>query len=588
MWPGASSSYKSSFALLFATAAWPPLCAALPSLSVLFRRGDLILDYSSPTPSPEDGPPASRNAIRDPKYLPYQIGGIAGSYALCLIIVALFLLAFHKKRRQILDNSDLPEEEAGLLAFNPFPQPFLLQSEEDYKKEFEQFEREQQYGQVQQYAQEQQYSQEQFGQDQKYGQRLTVQTTNLGVSNKGYSQTPLSPRFKGPLSPTKSQYSVCTATSPTSTILAAGIDLSVDQTIVSRDRNMAQAQLEEMYKHVMEQERAKEEGRTYQPPPIASPSVNSLPFTPLTPGGMKRERNKPSNLNLGQEKTQSRTSSMFSFLKSPRKSKSQVGMNISSPILTPMSGTFPRGPYQQHDEQEMNAIPPRQYAPAMPPPVPAIPSDLPFRRQASASASTSHLPSPDISPVSTQSIDSRINPSLAAPPAQQSQSHSRTGSDAESRSSTPHSQTVGLPTSPKPGVNRFPSLASLDSLPASPRPNQVSFAATPTTGTAVRPGGALPFRAYEPSIVSPSQSSFNTTKQTVFTRAAPGPLSPGMQTGMRTPYTGVPVPYTPYQPFSPVVPITPALVTREDRKRMKRLEPKTPTVEMVRDTDDVW
>ncbi|KAK3998377.1 hypothetical protein QBC44DRAFT_314380 [Cladorrhinum sp. PSN332] len=603
MWSGVSS-YKSSFALLIATAAWPPLCAALPSLPRPIRRGNLILDYSSPTPSPEDGAPLSRNAIRDPAFLPYQIGGIAGSYALCLIVVALFLLAFHKKRRRILDNSDLPEEEAGLLAFNPFPQPFLLQSEEDYKKELEQFEREQHH------SQEQRYDQEQFVQEQKFGQRLTVQTTNLGIPNsKAFGQTPLSPRFNGPLSPTKSQYSICTAASPTSTILACGIDLSVDQSVVHRDRNMAQSQLEEMYKHVMEQERAKEEGRTYQPPPVASPSVNTLPFTPLTPGGgMKREKNKPSNLNFGQEKTQSRTSSMFSFLKSPRKSKSQVGMNISSPILTPMSGAFPRGPYQQHDEQEMNAIPPRQYAPAMPPPVPAIPSDLPFRRQASASASTSHLPSPDISPVSTQSIDSRINPSLAAPPAkgdnrarrerelqraeqraQQSQSHSRTGSDAEeSRSSTPHSQTVGLPTSPKPGVNRFPSLASLDSLPASPRPNQVSFAATPTTGSAVRAGGALPFRAYEPSIVSPSQSSFATTKQTVFTRAVPGPLSPGMQTGMRTPYTGVPVPYTPYQPFSPVVPITPALVTREDRKRMRRLEPKTPTVEMVRNTDDVW
>lgn len=104
---------------------------------------------------------------------------------------------------------------------------------------------------------------------------------------------------------------------------------------------------------------------------------------------------------------------------------------------------------------------------------------------------------------------------------------------------------------------------------------------------AIRPGGALPLRAYEPSLASPSAAS-HSTKQTVFTRAAPGPLSPGMQTGMRTPYTGAAVPYTPYQPFSPVVPITPSLVTRADRKRMRKLEPKTPTVEMVRDSEDVW
>jgi hypothetical protein len=90
----------------------------------------------------------------------------------------------------------------------------------------------------------------------------------------------------------------------------------------------------------------------------------------------------------------------------------------------------------------------------------------------------------------------------------------------------------------------------------------------------------------QPALNSPTAPSY-ATKQTVFTRSA-GPLSPGMMTGQRTPWTGAPVPYTPYQPFSPVVPITPSVVTRADRKRMKTTVPKTPTVEMVRDTDDVW
>jgi len=34
--------------------------------------------------------------------------------------------------------------------------------------------------------------------------------------------------------------------------------------------------------------------------------------------------------------------------------------------------------------------------------------------------------------------------------------------------------------------------------------------------------------------------------------------------------------------------MTPSLVTKADRKRMKQLMPKTPTVEMVRNEDEIW
>jgi len=250
---------------------------------------------------------------------------------------------------------------------------------------------------------------------------------------------------------------------------------------------------------------------------------------------------------------------------------------------------------------------------------------LPFRRGPGSTT----LPTPDISPISTQSIDERIDAAIGKPPsreakaAQRERERGRGGGASSSSSSSSSSQRhrdvsssttteadpvsavsdkstsglVGLPSSPRPGVNRFP---SLDTLPASPRPTQQSFSGSrgggggglpppiSTTTSAVRQGGALPLRAYEPSLGSPSAASTQTTtKQTVFTRAA-GPLSPGMTTGMRTPWTGAPVPYTPYQPFSPVVPITPSLVTRDDRRRIKRMVPKTPTVEMVKGSEDIW
>ncbi|KAK0672016.1 hypothetical protein QBC41DRAFT_38392 [Cercophora samala] len=571
---GVPSYNKAAFALLFATTSWPSFCAALPSFQQLLRRGDLWLDYSSPTPSPEDGPPLSANAVRDPSYLPIHIGAIVGAYGFALVIVAILLLALLKTRRTHIRNGELPEEERGLLAFNPFTQQFL--SEEEYKKQLEQY-------QVQ--AEQYQAGQLQPEHQQQYlghnlGQKLSLQT-DLPAHTRNYSLPSASPltardRLGGPLSPAKSQFSIATAHSPTSTILACGIDLSVDQTVVGRDRAMAQNQLEEMYRHVMEQERAKAEGRAYEPPPmLTSPSTKSVNTMPPTPGSTKRERNKPSNLNLAQDsKKESRSSSLLNFLKSPRKSKAQgSGMVISSPILTPMTGTFPR-----QEEQEMNTIPPRHYAPPVPPPVPhGGSSDLPFRRNNNVGSSSQHLPTPDISPVSTQSIDSRIDAAVAAP-----RHHNRDNSNDEPPSATSStSGLVGLPTSPKPGVNRFP---SMDSLPASPRPGQTSFS-RPNAPSAVRAGGALPFRAYEPAVTSPSAASFGTTKQTVFTRPD---RDAGLPTGQRTPWTGAPVPYTPYQPFSPVIPVTPSLLSKKERKMMRRLEPKTPTLEMVRDTDDVW
>src|SRR4051794_15871516 len=90
-------------AIPFLTASWSSFCAAAPSPSpstggILPSRAldgkpydpntPLNIDWD-PAPPPEWGPPLSAGAIRDPAYLPAQIGGIVGSYALSLVLVAL-------------------------------------------------------------------------------------------------------------------------------------------------------------------------------------------------------------------------------------------------------------------------------------------------------------------------------------------------------------------------------------------------------------------------------------------------------------------------------------------------------------------
>ncbi|ORY61329.1 uncharacterized protein BCR38DRAFT_31939 [Pseudomassariella vexata] len=552
MQPGLYSAAVSPQSVVILTSsAFITLCHSAPATPKR-NNNPLGIDWD-PAPAPEDGPPGAAGALRDPAYLPAQIGGIVGSYALSLVIVATLLLILAKKRREHI--------EAGELDLNEYVY--------DYECGFESG----------------------FEPNEHFPYPLALPKSPI----KNFSHpTPIeapTPVDNEDLNP------YIYPSSPQSAV-ALGINPLVDQNVVAADREMAQQQLEEMYKYVMEQEEAKQAGVILEEPPApilkqADHSVSSLqrpPEVAQRSGGILRKgRNKPAGLDLAKpeqpEKTQSRTSTFFSALKSPRK-KPVKGISISSPIMTPMSGTFPR-----YEGEEMETIPPRHYAPAPPPPVPA--DQDPYARRTTRNLAP--ITPPDFSPESTMSIDERLEAQLGQ------RSHSRNPSQAPTepdpasaiseKSTTP---LVGLPSSPKPGVTRFPTL------PSSPKPG-ASFSRntpplspglpTPKPGStftranapsAVRTGGALPLRAYEPSLASPSMQ---TTKQTTFERADRAPLSPG---GLRTPWTGAPVPYSPYQPYTPVVPITPSLVTRQDRKRMRQLQPKTPTLEMVKSSDDIW
>ncbi|KAM3461473.1 hypothetical protein MY5147_000969 [Beauveria neobassiana] len=484
---------------------------------------DLRHNYFAPTPAPEDGPAFSANAVRNKKYLPLQAGAIVGAYAVALIFVAIGLLLLSKTRRDHLLVDEEDEADAYAAAFEQICSPRFSPESDPFP--------------------------------------LAGKFAGGQVPNFSYK------------SPTRSEFNGTPYIQPRNLSHASvpGVDFQVDQAIVAADRAMAQDQLEDMYRHVMEHEEAKEQGMALEMPVVG----------PTSPRGSAMSRKtKPTFLNLSagtkektenEEKTRSRASSFFAGLRSPRKTKPK-GITISSPIMTPQTGTFPR-----HDAQEMSAIPPRHYAPAAPPPVPT--DHARFIGQARSSNMTLPLTPPDQSPTSIQSIDGRLGAQLSqldtSKDASQQQQQQQTGEGDPESAVSQHSQAplLGLPSSPKPGV-------TFGTLPSSPRPGVRFQRANPPS--AVRTGGSLPLRAYEPSLSSPSAAP-RMINHTVF-NVRHDPLSPGG----RTPFTANAVPYTPYQPNTPVVPITPSLVTREDRKRMKKMVPKTPTVEMVRSSDDIW
>ncbi|KAL7951811.1 hypothetical protein V8C42DRAFT_305285 [Trichoderma barbatum] len=476
---------------------------------------------------------ASSSPIRDTKYLPAQIGGIIAAYGVSLVLVAILLLSLSRRRREHLRGTDVPS--------------YVLQPNFQVADP-----------KLQQFQQQFDFT------NQPEGHAVPVPPLVI-PKTEYYHSGPYSARVFDP----KSAPAPYVLPSPSSSAIPSTIGVSplVDQSVVAADRAMAQQQLEEMYKYVMEHEEAKQKGIVLESP-VASPNPQRESTTSDKSKGLlsKKNKNKPAGLNLSaakEEKSQSKTSALFSSLLSPKK-KAAKGISISSPIMTPMSGTFP-----QHESREMSAIPPRHYAPPPPPPIPT--DQVPFgaiNTRASGAPLT-----PDMSPQSIQTIDERIGVSFDRA------NRSRTTlpyTEREPDSATSDNSQVplvGLPSSPKPG-------SSFASLPSSPRPG-ASFS-RPNAPSAVRTGGTLPLRAYEEQLGSPFIAA-QTTKQTVFERT--GPLSPG---GGRTPFTGTAVPYSPYQPFTPCVPITPGLVTKEDRKRMKRMVPKTPTMELVRSSDDVW
>ena len=477
------------------------------------------------TPSPEEGPPVSADALRDSAYLPAQIGGIVGAYALSLVLVAITLLSLAKKRREHLhagnDEADF-DDDVGVLQLQSFAgKDFVPHSP---------------------------------GSIRNFSYPSPQKALFDEIEPAPYTQ-PYTHHNPSPVSPA---------------VALPGLNPFVDQRVVAQDKAMAQQQLEEMYKHVMEHEEAKQKGIIHDQPVYPS-SQSARPMSLEKPSSIvsKKEKVRPAGLNLSSAKDDkssgSKTSSLLSVLRSPKK-KSVRGVSISSPIMTPQSATFPR----QEDTSSMSSIAPRHYAPPPPPPIPTDQISVGVARIRGSTAQVT----PDQSTQSVQSIDERIGSQLHIRPSTNSRVPSQAITEADPESAiSEHSQAplVGLPSSPKPG-------ATFPTLPASPKPG-ATFQ-RPNAPSAVRTGGSLPLRAYEPALSSPSATT-HTTKQTVFERK--GPLSP--MTG-KTPGTGVP--YSPYQPFTPCVPVTPSLVTKEDRKRMRKMVPKTPTMQMVKSSDEMW
>ncbi|TAQ87811.1 hypothetical protein B7494_g3879 [Chlorociboria aeruginascens] len=301
---------------------------------------------NSPAPSPEDGPPASFHASRNPALLPAQIGAIVSAYVLSVLIIGSAILWIGRRLRRETNVPAKPSdvEMVTTLAkgFNFDPSPISPRSQPH----------------------------------------------------------PHSRNFSWP-SPTEKDRNPYIFP-PSTRAPPAESHPSIDTRVVTADQEMAQQDLEAIYAHVMEQEAAKAQGIILKEIPLPlraqngpAPLPSESPQRQNTPP-KKAERSKTKPLSIETDETkvvgrrQSFASSLISSIKSPRspRKKGLKGLVISSPVSS--TGSVPWSG-NASDEEPLS---PRYYSPPPPPPVPQdqAPPHSPLQQTHTRNDSSTSIP----------------------------------------------------------------------------------------------------------------------------------------------------------------------------------------------------
>ena len=443
-------------------------CLTISSANILYDvpKNNPLNIWWSPAPSPEDGPPLSASASRNPDLLPAQIGGIVGAYLFSVCIVGIAIICVGRKLRHKIQTSpralDIEMVEPRFETAQATP---------------------------------------------KYAHSAC---TSPGGSRNFSWPSPekdiknpyvFPPSLKSPRTPPASQ------------------DPYIDPRIVEADREMLNRDLEDIYAHVMAQEEAKAQGIMPKEMPLPAqlqrtgPVPTPMPQRQTTPP-RKIEKARPANINVDETRSSksghSRISSIISSLKSP--GRGVRAMRISSPISTPASTSFP---FPQEDEEPLS---PRYYAPPPPPPVPR--DQVPFTHHRSTSnltAAAIPLPSSPRSNLSPRSprFHHQANPS------QVSVQSSNRGGDISATSQTPLNPLTMQPPqkrqpSPNPPSSNNSSSRQLPLRQFEPSVSSPSFAPSTKTTVLERTGpvgghgpqtgglrtpwsaGAVPYSPYQP------------------------------------------------------------------------------------------
>lgn len=474
----------------------------------------------APAPPPGKGPPIQASALRNPSWLPAQIGAIVAAYVLSLLVIGAALLFLGRRLRRSAQESPKTlaiemmkplktVQQSVAKAFDPSPiSPSLGPSPEstiDMKK----------------------------GWPSPIRSRSRRGSDGWVPVNKGHTQNQASV-----------QSSVVT----------------FDESVIESDLERNQREMERLYAAVIDHDERRIESQTelspvQQPrsprrgPPelqhLRNASQNSgLPprSDTVSPGRTltksPRSLKKPTPLSL--HSNSSSRSSIGSF----SKKRGFRGLPISPPMGSP--GLVPD---QTYDESE--PLSPRIYVdPGPPPPTPPQMKALNNR-------------SDRLSPLDARFHENRFSEPSRTP-----------------RTSVPASPSVEtIPEQyqahvPQPAALDRPINASRDANRPKRNPPPLALRTTALNNASQQhpnPLRTAPLPLRDPQAYP---TNYNSAEPAIKATVLERPSKAQAMLSARTPRTGVPMtPYSPYMPFTPLTPITPSrLVTREERKRREKQE----------------
>ncbi|KAI4113266.1 MAG: hypothetical protein LQ338_008207 [Usnochroma carphineum] len=509
------------FFYFFVLVSWLPVATALP------RNIWHVSIFKGPAPARERGPPISASSLRDPAYLPAQIGGIFAAYILSLVVIGTALLFVGRRLRRAAQASPRtlamemmrPVQTEVRTAFDPSPVSPAPALKDPYGPS----------------------PSSTLDMKSNWPSPDKSRTSVRWPSVKGYGHRP------------SLQSSVVT----------------FDESVIEEDKNKNQHEMERLYAAVMEHDELKSTGslppkETYQPqhpPELQHLRTSNLLSQPASPPPRGDTKSPARTLTISPKKSirpspimvHSRNSSRSSF-GSLSKKRGVRNLPISPPMGSPDVVPEHLGHYA-----ETEPLSPRLYNPGPPPPTP------PAREAQAQKYQQQHLDTSRLSP-----RQGSFREALRTP-----------------RTSIPTFPTVPEKTE----LTQPPGCDSAIQQPTPPKPKKTPVPLSLKTQTSAGATGTLPLRSAPLPFRNLNNSRAHgdrppsMIKATVLERKVPDHRLGTPRTGVPA------TPYSPYMPFTPLTPMTPSrLVTREERKKKGREEGRRVATidDKVEEESEIW
>lgn len=528
---------------------------------------------NDPAPPPDEGPSQSRDAIRDPAYLPLQVGSIVGAYLVWVILISIAILTVGRRLRGSIRSSP---RTLGMEIMKPDAQ---MQPQKAF--------------------------------DPSPISPVKANPWDPSPVSPTKSKLPFSPRSWGSFKKHSRQDSVQSSVA------------TFDESVLSDDKVRNEIEMDRLYAAVAEHDAQKRMPKQQDPPrsPLAQnppefqhlryparhqyqPEIQQYPLSPppddemarsptsptrdstaSIPSASGRRLNKPPPLllNTPPSRTSSR-SSVASFLSFGKKRNTSIrALPISPPMGSPDMADD--GAYG-----ESEPLTPRHYKPG-PPPTPPVQRDEPLASPHPGEADRRYYFSPSIrtsrSSVTSGGFSPTQTPRTATfpvhPPPVIQEEQNRPGIAITIDAATSNSNLTTFGNN-APSINNVTPRIGTPPREKGRRPTPLAIPGTANSSqsTLALRTAPLPLR----SLRSPNSARpMSTIKNTELTRPDPGRLRAPGTAGPQTPYS----PF--YMPQTPLTPMTPSrLVTREERKRAKKAEGRRVLTQedMVVSEEDMW